>query len=154
MCKQGQAILGWWWLVASVPRRPTAGHPPGMNAKVKTGAAWWRRWRSCPPLDVGEADATDRFSGVAGGGDDGATAAGEGGGRRGEEGADRGDGAAGGRGRRPPDPNPTESTGLSVPFFISENHYKRSQILMSHSKSSTDFSTTTLIFFCPSCRYR
>jgi len=54
MCKQGQAVLGWWWLVASVPRRPTAGHPHGMNAKVKTGAAWWRRWRSCTPSASGK----------------------------------------------------------------------------------------------------
>ena len=87
-------------VVASDPHRPAAGHPPCVNAKMKTGAAWWRRWRSRPPLDVEEAAATDRLSGVAGGGDDGAAAAGE-------ECGDGGDGAAGGRGRRPPDTNPT-----------------------------------------------
>jgi hypothetical protein len=66
MCKQGQAMLGWWWLLASVPHRPTTGHPPGVNEKVKTGTAWWRRWRSSPPLSVEEAPSTDRFSGIAG----------------------------------------------------------------------------------------
>jgi hypothetical protein len=44
----------------SDPHRPAAGHPPCVNAKVKTGTAWWRRWRSRPPLDGGEAAATLR----------------------------------------------------------------------------------------------
>ncbi|CAD6273393.1 unnamed protein product [Miscanthus lutarioriparius] len=101
MCKQGQAILGWWWLVASVPRRPTAGHPPSMNAKVKTGAAWWRRWRSCPPLSVGEAAGTDRFSGIAGEG---------GGSEAGEKCGNGGNGTAGREEgpRRLPDPDPSD----------------------------------------------
>jgi len=81
MCKQGQAVLGWWWLVASVPRRPTAGHPPGMNAKVKTDAAWWRRWHSCTPLSVWEVAGRDRFSGIAreGGGSEAGEKCGDGG---------------------------------------------------------------------------
>jgi hypothetical protein len=60
-----------------------------------------RSWRDCPPLDVGEAAATDRISRVAGGGDNGVVAAWKG--ARRETGEDGGDDTMGGRGHRSPD---------------------------------------------------